>query len=75
MAKTFDAKCWDLACHFLSDVPGATDDDRTQLARDLQQTAEDAILGIEEAARLSAKGAQPFRGYPPPHGPPIRGRV
>lgn len=42
-AKTFDFKCWELACHFLADEPTAMDDDRTELARDLQQTAEDFI--------------------------------
>ena len=44
---TYDPKCWDLACHFLAEVPRATDDDRRQLARDLQQRAEDAISDIE----------------------------
>lgn len=42
MGKTFDPKCWDLACHFLDDVPGVTDEARTELARDLQQACEDA---------------------------------
>jgi hypothetical protein len=46
-AKAYDFKCWELACHFLADVPRATDDDRRQLARDLQQRAEDAISDIE----------------------------
>ncbi len=45
-AKTFDPKCWELACHFLADVPGATDDDRRQLARDFQREAEDALFDL-----------------------------
>lgn len=47
MTKTFDPKCLDLAVHFLADVPHATDDDRTRLARDLQQAAEYAIFDLE----------------------------
>lgn len=45
-AKTFDPKCWDLAVHFLADVASATDEDRAELARDLQQTAEDAVSDV-----------------------------
>lgn len=44
MAHTFDPKCWELACHFLADQPGATDEDRTELALDLQDTAEEFFL-------------------------------
>jgi len=47
MAALFDPKCWELACHFLADVNGATDDDRTELAGALQETAEDVIRDLE----------------------------
>jgi len=47
MAGTFDPKCWDLACHFLAANPTVTDDDRAQLARDLQQCAEDFCGDME----------------------------
>lgn len=59
MAGTYDTKCWDLACHFLADVPHATDDDRAQLARDLQQTAEDAISDLEPEDCCPGCGACP----------------
>lgn len=45
MATTFDPKCWDLACHFLADVPHATDAfvdavlDAAKLARRMQGVA------------------------------------
>ncbi len=47
MAKTYDSKCWDLAVHFLSDVSGATDEDRADLATALQECAEDFIADQE----------------------------
>jgi hypothetical protein len=50
MAKTFDTKCWDLACHFLADVPGATDEDRTELAQEFQDCAEEVLSDLEEDA-------------------------
>jgi hypothetical protein len=43
MAKTFDPKCWDLACHFLADIPNATNEQHEELARELQDAAEDFI--------------------------------
>lgn len=54
MATTFDPKCWDLACHFLGDVPGATDADRTDLAEALQGCAEDFIADQECCPTCSA---------------------
>lgn len=57
MARTFDTKCWDLAVHFLADTPHATDDDRAQLARDFQQTAEDFLSDMEPEDCCAACGA------------------
>lgn len=57
MQILFDDKCWDLACHFLSDVADATDDDRRQLARDFQQTAEDALFDLSCCPTCSAHPA------------------
>lgn len=54
MAHTFDPKCLELACHFLADEPTATDDDRRQLARDLQQTAEDFCEDMRCCPQCSA---------------------
>jgi sulfur relay (sulfurtransferase) complex TusBCD TusD component (DsrE family) len=53
-ARTYDFKCWELACHFLANEPTATDDDRRQLARDLQQTAEDALYDMSCCQMCSA---------------------
>lgn len=43
MAKSYDQKCWDLAAHFLADIPTATDETRAELACELQQCAEDFL--------------------------------
>lgn len=45
-SKTFDPKCWDLADHFLADVAGATDEDRTELAEEIQGTVEDFVSDL-----------------------------
>jgi hypothetical protein len=54
VSGTFDSKCWDLAVHFLADEPTATDDDRRQLARDLQKTAENALFDLSCCQTCSA---------------------
>lgn len=43
MAKTFDPKCFELAEHFLADEPGAIDEDRAELAAEIQDCIEDFI--------------------------------
>lgn len=47
MSALYDPKCWDLACHFLADVSGVTDEDREELAAALQATAEDHVRDLE----------------------------
>jgi hypothetical protein len=56
LMTTFDPKCWDLAAHFLADVPGSTDEDRAELAEALQEAAEDFLSDLE---CCSACGACP----------------
>jgi hypothetical protein len=46
--STVDVKCWDLANHFLADVPGHTKEQAMGLAGVIQQTIEDWLPGIEE---------------------------
>jgi len=43
-----DTKCFDLAQHFLADVPGHTEAQAMELAGAIQQTIEDWLPGIEE---------------------------
>lgn len=59
MARSYDPKCWDLAVHFLADVPNATDDDRTELAIEFQQVAEDVVADVEGNGCCRACGACP----------------
>jgi hypothetical protein len=47
--STVDVKCWDLAQHFLADVPGHTKEQAIELAGVIQQAIEDHLPGIEEA--------------------------
>ena len=47
--KTFDKACYDLACMFLADIKHAaavTDEDRSELAGEIQNTVEDFIRGL-----------------------------
>lgn len=45
MAKTYDPKCYELAAHFLSDVPQLAEEGyREDLAAYIQQEIEDWIL-------------------------------
>lgn len=46
MPALFDPKCLELAAHFLADVKGATDADRTELAEALQDAVEDFISDL-----------------------------
>jgi hypothetical protein len=50
MAKaTFDARCYDLAEHFLSDtIYAANTDVINELATEIQQTIEDFIADLDE---------------------------
>ena len=62
MSKTFDPQSYELASHFLADSPKATDEDRAELARELQQAAEDFMSDFECCracgARLGFIGAE-----------------
>jgi hypothetical protein len=44
---TVDTKSYDLAEHFLSEIPGATEDDYWELARVIQAACEDACREVE----------------------------
>lgn len=52
---TYDPKCLELACHFLSDAPSATDEDRKELARALQEAAEDFLRDLEVCRACGAR--------------------
>jgi hypothetical protein len=49
-AKTYDHKCYDLACHFLEDGEPVLDTVpyKVMLAKEIQQTIEDFIAGAME---------------------------
>lgn len=47
MSRTYDPKCWDLANYFLADQPKATDEDRVELATEIQRTVEDFFTDFE----------------------------
>lgn len=59
MTRTFDSKCWDLACHFLADLPDATDEDRIELAVDFQALADDYCNDLEGNGCCRSCGACP----------------
>ena len=43
-----DPTVYDLACSFLREVKGATDEDRQELAEQIQQTVEDFLSSLED---------------------------
>jgi hypothetical protein len=47
-----DPACYELAEHFLSEIPGTTEDDLWALAKDLQTACEDACREVEERQQL-----------------------
>ena len=54
-----DPRCYVLAVAFLSEVKGATAEDKTELAEQIQQTIEGFIASLESDLALEAKGASP----------------
>lgn len=40
MSRTYDSRCYDLAEHFLSDEPNASEEEREKLAAHIQQAVE-----------------------------------
>lgn len=47
MMMRVDAKSYELAEHFMSDMPGATKADIQSLAEDIQRACEDACADVE----------------------------
>ena len=45
--KSFDQRSYDLAEHFLFDIPGATADEHNELAEAIQQVCEDHCAEFE----------------------------
>jgi hypothetical protein len=52
-----DPASFELAVHFLGEIPGATEDDIWALARDLQTASEDACREVEERQAPSSTPA------------------
>jgi hypothetical protein len=47
MPSTYDTKCYDLALYFLADVAKATDEDRHELAIEIQEAIEGFLTDLE----------------------------
>ena len=45
-AMSVDPACYDLACTFLAEIKGATAEDKTELAEQIQRTVEDFIASL-----------------------------
>lgn len=48
--KSYDSRCQDLARVFLDDEPSTTEGDIEQLASEIQQTIEDYLATMRDAA-------------------------
>lgn len=59
--RSYDSKCYDLACEFLSDIQDPVNHEHADaLAKDIQSTIEEFLAELEDGIRCSHCG---YDGY------------
>jgi len=53
MGKTYDNKCFNLACQFLADIESRTDDEHDELAQVIQDAIEDWLSDRDNRAEAA----------------------